>query len=147
MPAAPVVRDCRPKPAPEPVDARSDIVSLGAMFYEMVTGHAAFARETAADTMAAILNSDPAELGNGVVPAAVARVITRCLEKTREARYQSARDLAFGLEMLTGTNVPTKSKPLMLALLIVTVRLGGLKSKALLMGFTVYSPAGRLTNS
>ena len=89
----------------EPVDARSDIFSLGAMFYEMVTGHAAFARETAADTMAAILNSDPAELGNGVVPAAVARVITRCLEKTREARYQSARDLAFGLEMLTGTNV------------------------------------------
>ena len=89
----------------ETIDPRSDIFSLGAVLYEMVTGGAAFTRGTSADTMAAILGAEPPELEHGAVPPAIARVIARCLEKTRTARYQSARDLAFGLEMLTGTNL------------------------------------------
>ena len=87
----------------ETVDARSDIFSLGAVLYEMVTGGAPFSRETAADTMAAILNAEPPDLDSAASPTGIARVIGRCLEKMREARYQSARDLAFGLELLSGT--------------------------------------------
>ena len=82
---------------------RSDIFSFGAVLYEMLTGRPAFTRETAADTMAAILKEDP--------PAPLAPTCrrrsrassSRCLEKTRETRFQSARDLAFGLEVLSDT--------------------------------------------
>jgi Tol biopolymer transport system component len=88
----------------ESVDARSDIFSLGSVLYEMVTGRAPFSRDTAADTMAAILDAEPPDLDSAAIPAGIARVAARCLEKTREARYQSARDLAFGLELLSGTN-------------------------------------------
>ena len=86
----------------ERVDARSDLFSLGVVFYEMLTGRAVFRHETAAETMTAILKTEPAE---PVVPDAPAlpRIITRCLEKSRETRFQSARDLAFGLDVLSGT--------------------------------------------
>jgi len=86
----------------EQADSRTDIFALGAVLYEMVSGQRAFDRETAPETMTAILREDPpepAELGV-VVPPALERVIRRCLEKRPEERYQSARDLAFQLEAL-----------------------------------------------
>jgi serine/threonine protein kinase len=85
------------------VDARSDLFSVGAVLYEMLTGRPAFSRTTAADTMAAILKEDPPEPLSANVPPALARIVSRCLEKTREMRFQSARDLAFGLEVLSDT--------------------------------------------
>jgi Tol biopolymer transport system component len=91
----------------EDVDARSDIFSVGAILYEMLTGRPAFTRETAADTMAAVLKDDPPE-PRGVTPA-LAGIVARCLEKSREMRFQSARDLAFSLEMLTGTGTSAVS--------------------------------------
>ena len=87
----------------ETVDGRSDIFSLGTTLHEMLTGRPAFTRGTAADTMAAILKEDPAEPLPPEVPLPLARIVSRCLEKAREARFQSARDLAFGLECLSGT--------------------------------------------
>lgn len=87
----------------EAVDARSDIFSVGTVLHEMLTGRPAFARETAADTMAAILKEDPGEPLPANVPPALVRIVERCLEKTRETRFQSARDLAFGLEVLSDT--------------------------------------------
>jgi serine/threonine protein kinase/Tol biopolymer transport system component len=87
----------------EPVDARSDIFSLGAVLYEMITGRPAFRRETSPETMAAILKEDPPAPATIPEAPAVTRIVDRCLEKTRETRFQSARDLAFGLDVLSGT--------------------------------------------
>jgi serine/threonine protein kinase len=86
------------------VDARSDIFSVGTVLYEMLTGRAPFSRDTAAESMAAILKDDPPEPRSPDIPAALGRIIARCLEKAREARFQSARDLAFGLDVLSGTH-------------------------------------------
>jgi Tol biopolymer transport system component len=88
----------------EIVDHRSDIFSVGAIVYEMVTGHPPFIRGTAAETMAAILKEDPPDLSSATIPPAVVRIVTHCLEKAREARFQAARDLAFDLESLSETS-------------------------------------------
>ena len=87
----------------ETVDVRSDIFSFGGVFYEMLTGRPAFIRETGAETLAAILKEDPPESISATVPPALVRIVARCLEKKREARFQSARDLSFALEFLSGT--------------------------------------------
>jgi serine/threonine protein kinase/Tol biopolymer transport system component len=91
----------------EAVDPRSDIFSFGAVFYEMLSGRSAFTRETAPETMTAILKEDPPALRAPDVSASLARIVSRCLEKTREMRFQSARDLAFGLEVLSDTAATT----------------------------------------
>src|SRR5258706_7795182 len=87
----------------EAVDPRSDIFSFGTVFYEMLTGRPAFARETAPETMTAVLKEDPPALHAPDLSPSLTRIVSRCLEKTREMRFQSARDLAFGLEMLSET--------------------------------------------
>jgi serine/threonine protein kinase/Tol biopolymer transport system component len=81
-------------------DHRSDIFALGAILYEMVMGKPTFGRPTSADTMSAILNEEPPSLSqlSPNTPAAVERVVRRCLEKNPEQRFQSASDLAFALE-------------------------------------------------
>ena len=84
----------------EAVDHRSDIFSLGAIIYEMLTGHAAFARAGGAETIAAILKDDP-PADAAFAPPALERVVLRCVEKNRDARFQSARDLAFNLQALS----------------------------------------------
>ena len=92
----------------QPVDHRSDIFSLGVVLYEMVTGRRAFARDTAVDTMSAILKEDPPEPSNLAtsVPAALERIVLHCLEKSPTGRFQSARDLAFDLAPLSGISEP-----------------------------------------
>jgi Tol biopolymer transport system component len=87
----------------EAVDPRSDIFSFGAVLYEMLAGRPAFTRDTAPETMTAILKDDRPALRAPDVSPSLARIVSRCLEKTREMRFQSARDLAFGLEMLSDT--------------------------------------------
>src|SRR5208283_5258182 len=86
------------------VDPRSDIFSFGAILYEMISGKRAFHRETAADTMSAILKEDPADLSetNRNVSPALERIVQHCLEKNPEQRFHSASDIAFDLEHLTG---------------------------------------------
>ncbi|HLN80949.1 MAG TPA: serine/threonine-protein kinase, partial [Thermoanaerobaculia bacterium] len=83
-----------------PADARSDIFSFGAILYEMLSGKRAFHRDTAADTMSAILREDPPDPSstNRLVSPALDRIIRHCLEKDPEARFHSAHDLAFQLQ-------------------------------------------------
>jgi eukaryotic-like serine/threonine-protein kinase len=87
------------------LDSRSDLFTLGAILYEMLSGSRAFKGETPADTISAILNSDPPELASGAerLPPGIERVVRRCLEKDAEERFQTARDLAFALEAFGGT--------------------------------------------
>ncbi len=86
-----------------PADARSDIFSFGAILYEMLSGKRAFARDSAADTMSAILKEDPPELSatNQNISTGLERIVRHCLEKNPEARFHSAHDLAFDLESLS----------------------------------------------
>jgi eukaryotic-like serine/threonine-protein kinase len=98
------------------VDQRSDIFSFGAILYEMLSGRRAFHGESAAETMSAILKEDPPELSdtNKTVSPALERLVSHCLEKNPEARFHSARDLAFALEALSGsspTSVQTVAMP------------------------------------
>ncbi|HEX4439084.1 MAG TPA: protein kinase [Thermoanaerobaculia bacterium] len=82
-----------------PVDHRSDIFSFGTILYELLSGKKAFKRDTASDTIAAVLREEPAELtqtGRNVSPA-LDHIVRHCLEKDRESRFQSARDVAFAL--------------------------------------------------
>jgi len=85
------------------LDHRTDIFSLGAVLYEMLSGRRAFQGTTAADTMSAILKEEPAELSSTGrnLPPALGRIVHRCLEKDPAERFQSAHDLAFNLELVS----------------------------------------------
>jgi Tol biopolymer transport system component len=87
------------------VGHRSDIFSLGAVLYEMLAGRRAFEGESAADIMSAIIKEDPPQLPAGV-PALVTAIVRRCLEKNPEERFESARDLAFALQSISGESGP-----------------------------------------
>jgi serine/threonine protein kinase len=84
-------------------DTRSDIFSFGVVLYELLTGARAYSRETAAETMTAILKEEPAEIATlaPAVPPGVQRIVQRCLEKRPDARFRSAEDLAFALEAVS----------------------------------------------
>ena len=102
--------------APEQVrghalDARTDLFALGTVLYEMVAGQRAFRRDTAAETMTAILREDVPDLPapQAAQAPALDRIIRHCLEKNPVERFQSARDVAFALEALSGTSASTTS--------------------------------------
>jgi eukaryotic-like serine/threonine-protein kinase len=93
----------------ETVDHRTDIFALGAVLYELLTGARAFHRASTVQTMTAVLQEDPADplsLNPRLPPAAVTLVL-RCLEKNKEERFQSARDLAFDLRQLRESTAST----------------------------------------
>src|SRR6185295_7207801 len=84
----------------EQIDARSDVFSFGAMLYELVSGRQPFAGASAAATASAILTHEPPSLARFVIelPDELQRIVRKCLEKDREQRYQSARDLTLDLQ-------------------------------------------------
>jgi serine/threonine protein kinase len=81
----------------EDADHRADLFALGCVLYEMITGQRAYRRDTAAETLTAILREDPPDIASTEtsMPSGLVRTIRRCLEKRPEERFQSARDLAF----------------------------------------------------
>src|SRR5919205_1622809 len=84
------------------VDHRSDIFSLGAVIYEMLARRKPFEGDTPSDTLAAILKTEPPPLARVApgVPRELARIVTKCLKKDREERYQVVKDLWLDLKAL-----------------------------------------------
>jgi Tol biopolymer transport system component len=111
----------------EAPDPRSDLFALGVMMYEMLAGQHPFRGASVLDTLNAILTRDPAELQdlNQRVSPALGRIVMRLLQKSPDARFQSARDFAWSLAQATdrsGAQPVTESRKsgwLRLALLAV----------------------------
>ena len=84
----------------EPVDARSDIFSFGVVLYELVMGEAPFRRRNFADTLSAILRdaAPPVTLQQGKTPAELQAVVTKCLQKEPEHRYQTFPEVVEALQ-------------------------------------------------
>jgi eukaryotic-like serine/threonine-protein kinase len=96
----------------EAADARTDIFAFGAVLYEMLSGVRVFRRDTPAESMTAILREDPPELADTIrlVSPSLDRIVRRCLEKSPEQRFQSARDLSFALSALSGSDASGLTK-------------------------------------
>ncbi len=92
-----------------PADKRSDLFAFGTILYEMLSGQRAFRGDTAADTITAILSKEPPDLSqtNKEIHPGLDRLVRHCLEKNPEERFESARDVAFDLEALSGVSAPT----------------------------------------
>ena len=96
-----------------PADHRSDIFSFGLVFYEMLSGRPAFRADSAIETMSAILKADPPRLTDHAadLPPELERIVLHCLEKSPAERFQSAHDIAFHLESLSGTSTAKALAP------------------------------------
>ena len=84
----------------EPVDVRTDIFSFGALFYEMLTGVRPFARNSAAETIAAILHHEPSKLSSidATIPKVVEDVVEKSLAKDAGQRYQTMQQVSDDLK-------------------------------------------------
>jgi TolB-like protein/tetratricopeptide (TPR) repeat protein len=111
------------------VDQRADIFAFGCVLYEMLAGRRAFARNTAADTLGAILKEEPVgvEVAGSDVTPALAQLVRRCLAKRPEDRFSSAHDLGLALQAAVSdvdagvrsavvSVQPQRRRPLVLAL-------------------------------
>lgn len=97
-----------------PVDARTDVFSIGLLLYEMITGKQAFNGFTRADIVAAILGKEPEPVRDILpsVPSELESVIARAVQKDRQLRYQTAADLVTDLRRIrSGMSATTQSDP------------------------------------
>jgi|GEM_PF-1035974 len=98
----------------KPVDARSDVFSLGALLYELKTGAPAFRADSPAATLARILRDDPPP-----IPGPLGAAIRKCMRKNPAERYQSMAEAAEALEAAAGWAVPWRGLAAAVALLVL----------------------------
>jgi TolB-like protein/Flp pilus assembly protein TadD len=115
------------------VDHRSDIFSFGAVLYEMLSNKRAFAGSSYADAMSAILKEEPPELSESgrIISPTLDHIVRHCLEKDRDDRFQSAKDIAFALSEASAPTTMTRGvlavaapggrRPMLVAAAIVVV--------------------------
>jgi Tol biopolymer transport system component len=134
----------------DPADPRADIFAFGAVLYEMLSGKRPFRGGTTAEVMTAILREDPPELAKPGIPPGLERVVRRCLEKRPEERFQSARDLAFALEPMSGASAGigfASSRPARRRLLVGAAALVVLGLAAFAVWLRPAPPAPRVTRT
>jgi serine/threonine protein kinase len=95
-------------------DTRADLFSLGLVLYEMIAGRRAFSRATTVETLHAILHDDPPPVPEST-PAPLKTLLAHCLEKDRNLRFQTARDVVFALKAFAfapGMELPASKRHL-----------------------------------
>ena len=133
----------------ENVDSRSDIFSLGTVLYEMLTGRQPFVASNQAVTLSAILTQSPPPLSRYMSnpPIELERIVRKCLEKDRDQRYQSAKDLIVDLRSLqrhTSANFETiEDAPAHWSPKASWARLAGIAALVVLISLGVYFFARR----
>ena len=119
------------------VDHRSDIFSVGSILYEMLAGRRAFHGETEVDTITAVLREQPPQenLEESGIPRSCLQIVSHCLEKEPEKRFQSAHDLAFALETLSDASGMRRriTRPATKWKLVLAVIAGALAASAVLL--------------
>src|SRR5260221_7194480 len=92
-------------------DARSDLFAFGCVLYEMLTGRKAFEGKSHASLIGAIMHAEPQPLStvSPTIPPPLDRIVTKCLAKDPDARWQSARDLVDELKWIAGSGASTAS--------------------------------------
>ncbi len=98
----------------EHVDERTDIFSFGIVLYEMLSGARPFAHDSAAETIGAILHTQPPGLSSidSEIPQALEHVVGKCLAKNKEHRYQNMREVADDLSAVRTSDLATVKLPL-----------------------------------